>query len=196
MVDDFFDNEENVEKYVEMADGYDGEALIAELRNYLPAGASVLELGMGPGKDLDILIRTYQVCGSDRSAAFLERYRRNRPQADLLRLDAVTLDTERTFDAIYSNKVLHHLTRADLAGSFRQQAARLNSDGLLFHSFWYGDKEESFSGMQFIYYTEETLQPVIGPEFEWVKAEIYTEMEDGDSFYVILRKRAFTMGEK
>jgi SAM-dependent methyltransferase len=189
MVDDFFDSEENVEKYVEMADGYDGEALIAELKNHLPAGASVLELGMGPGKDLDILAETYQVCGSDRSAVFLERYRRKQPQADLLRLDAVTLETERTFDAIYSNKVLHHLTRADLAESFRQQAARLNGGGLLFHSFWYGDKVESFSGMEFMYYTEETLHRVIGPELEQVKSEIYTEMEDSDSFFVILKKR-------
>ncbi len=188
MANDFFDSEENVEEYVEMADGYDGEALIAELRNHLPEGASVLELGMGPGKDLDILAETYQVCGSDRSAVFLGRYRRHQPQADLLQLDAVTLETERTFDAIYSNKVLHHLTRAELAESFRRQAARLNGGGLLFHSFWYGDKEESFAGMQFVYYTEETLQRVIGPEFEWVKAELYTELEDGDSFYVILKK--------
>ena len=42
-----------------MAEGYDGSELIDELRNYLKDEASVLELGMGPGKDLDILNKYY-----------------------------------------------------------------------------------------------------------------------------------------
>ncbi len=46
-----------------MAAGYDGRELIAALTNYLPAGAEVLELGMGPGVDLDLLSQTYQVTG-------------------------------------------------------------------------------------------------------------------------------------
>lgn len=38
-----------------MAEGYDGEELIKILKEYLPEKSTLLELGMGPGKDLDIL---------------------------------------------------------------------------------------------------------------------------------------------
>jgi trans-aconitate methyltransferase len=185
----YYDSRENVEEYIKMADGFDGRALIARLKKYLPAGGSVLELGMGPGKDLDLLAESFRATGSDRSMVFLERYRRAYPQADLLRLDAVSLDTDRTFDVIYSNKVLHHLTQAELTESLRRQAERLNHNGLLLHTFWYGDKEESFSGLRFVYYTEESLKQMIGPEFRLVESERYTEMEDNDSICLILKKR-------
>ena len=67
----YFDSEENVDAYIAMAEGYDGAELIALLRRYLPEGSSVLELGMGPGKDLDLLRPSYRVTGSDTSRAFL-----------------------------------------------------------------------------------------------------------------------------
>lgn len=51
----FYDNEATAKQYIELAKGYDGRSLIKKLRNYLPDGASVLELGMGPGVDLMIL---------------------------------------------------------------------------------------------------------------------------------------------
>ena len=62
-----FDERKNVETYIEMAAGYDGRKLIAILRQHLPAGSTVLELGMGPGVDLDLLAETYTVAGSDSS---------------------------------------------------------------------------------------------------------------------------------
>lgn len=98
-----------------MANGYDGKHLIAALRQVLPDGARVLELGMGLGKDLLLLAQHYTVTRSDSSTAFVERFRTAHPTADLLHLDAVTMQTDRRFDAIYSNKVLYHLTRAQLA---------------------------------------------------------------------------------
>ena len=115
----FYDDEENVEAYVQMAEGYDGRELVDVLKKHLPSGSSVLELGMGPGKDLALLAEAYDATGSDSSEVFLRRYRRDHPDADLLLLDAVTLATERRFDAIYSNKVLHHLSVDELRTSLR-----------------------------------------------------------------------------
>ena len=51
----YYDDPKNTQQYIEMAEGYDGRELIEALSRHLPAGATVLELGMGPGKDLDIL---------------------------------------------------------------------------------------------------------------------------------------------
>lgn len=184
----YYDSEENVQQYIALADGYDGRSLVAKLAEYLPAGSTVLELGMGPGKDLALLGEHFQVAGSDASAVFVGRYRVAFPAADVLLLDAVTLETDRRFDAIYSNKVLYHLSRQQLAQSFQRQAAVLNPGGILLHSFWFGEGEEDFSGLRSVYYTEELLREVIGDEFEVIEFGRYAEMEPDDSLYTVLKK--------
>ncbi len=184
----YFDERKNVEDYIKMVEGYDGRELIAVLKKYLPAGSTVLELGMGPGVDLDLLAQTFTVTGSDSSSEFLEIYREKHPSADLLQLDAVTIDTERTFDCIYSNKVLHHLPKGDIRGSFTRQKETLTDSGLLLHSLWYGHKEEEHHGLRFVYYTEDELFKSTGPGFEIVATERYQEIDNSDSFYVLLRK--------
>ena len=184
----FYDDEENVEAYLQMAEGYDGRELVKVLKKHLPLGSTVLELGMGPGKDLALLGEAYAATGSDSSEVFLRRYRQEHADADLLLLDAVTLATARRFDAIYSNKVLHHLSVDELRTSLRLQAARLNGNGLVLHSFWYGEGTEESHGLRFTYYTDASLRAVVGPEFGWVACVRYTEMEEGDSLYLLLRR--------
>lgn len=184
----YYNNPKNVEQYIKMADGYDGRIFVDILRQHLPDKATVLELGMGPGKDLLLLNEYFQVTGSDYSAAFIERFRKQHPDMNVIQLDAVTMNVETTFDCIYSNKVLHHLTRDELRQSLDRQVQVLNSGGVVCHSFWYGDKEEEYSGLRFIYYTEATLKALISDNYEIVAIERYTEMEDDDSLYILLRK--------
>ena len=184
----YFDSKENVDAYIAMADGYDGADLIALLGRYLPEGSSVLELGMGPGKDLDLLRQAYRVTGSDTSRVFLDRYRKDHPDADLLLLDAIRMDTDRTFDCIYSNKVLHHLSRAELETSLHRQKVVLNDGGLLLHSFWHGTGDEEHHGLRFTSYTEPNLRAAVCDGFDIVALESYKEMKDGDSLSILLRK--------
>jgi cyclopropane fatty-acyl-phospholipid synthase-like methyltransferase len=185
----YYHTQESADEYIAMAEGYDGRELIEVLKKHLPPGSNVLELGMGPGKDLDLLSECFQATGSDVSPLFLDRYRAAHSDAKLLLLDAVTLDTTCTFDAIYSNKVLMHLTREELRVSLRRQAELLNDGGLLLHSFWYGDQEEEFSGLRFVQYTAASFAQVVSPAFEIVAAERYTEMDRDDSIYFLVRKR-------
>jgi trans-aconitate methyltransferase len=184
----FFDTEKGVDEYIKMAEGYDGAELIKILQEYLDEKSTVLELGMGPGKDLDILSKTFTVTGSDNSQVFLDKYRKENPKADLLKLDAVTLSTNRTFDCIYSNKVLHHLTREDLKKSIQRQSEIVNPRGIAFHSFWKGDKDENYDGMLFTKYQIDELKEIIGNSFDILAMNIYTEMEKDDSILAILKK--------
>ena len=186
---EFFKDEENVENYISLAEGYDGRELIDILRTHLEPGSSVLELGMGPGKDLDILGETFTVTGSDYSEIFLDRYRKVHPEADLIMLDARILGTDRTFDCIYSNKVLMHLSRDELETSLSRQKDLLNEGGLLFHSFWRGDKVEVHHGLRFVYYDQTHLGEMFGIDYDVVALEVYSEMEDDDSIYVVARKK-------
>ncbi len=102
----------------------------------------------------------------------------------------MTMDVDRQFDCIYSNKVLHHLTREELIQSLHRQASVLNQNGILLHSFWPGEGEEEMSGLRFTYYTEATLGESTGTEYEALELQRYSEMEDGDSIYLLLQKKA------
>lgn len=173
-----------------MTQDYDGTELLKLLEPFLREGCTMLEIGMGPGKDLDLLRETYTVTGSDLSDGFLELYREKNPDADLLNLDAVTLETKRTFEAIFSNKVLHQLSREDLRKSFQRQYELLEPKGIVSHTFWYGDKIVEVKGMTFYYYTEETILPLIKDLFEVVFFQKYMEMDTDDSILFILKKRS------
>lgn len=184
----YFDSEENVEEYIKMAEGYDGAELIEILREYLPEGSSVLEIGMGPGKDLEDLKRSYDVTGSDRSRIFIERYRNEHPGTDLMLLDAVSMKIDRTFDCIYSNKVLHQLDRKQLKESFLLQKKVLKPGGLLLHSFWYGEDIEEIHDFISYNITEDELITIVQSDYKVLRLERYAEMEKGDSLFIVLEK--------
>ena len=183
----FFDVEKNVREYIEMREGMDGKLLITTLKKHLKLNSTVLELGMGSGNDLDILNKSFIATGSDYSQMFLDIYKEKKPSADLLRLDAVTLKISRTFDCIYSNKVLHHLTKKDLALSFKKQKNLLNPNGILFHTFWLGNKEEKFQDLRFIQYEIDHLKEMTKSDYDLIEIKPYAEMNANDSFYIILR---------
>ena len=185
----FFDTEKGVEQYIKLTEGYDSAELITVLEKYLPEDSTILELGMGPGRDADILKKSYAVTGSDNSQIFLDKYKKNNPDADLLLLDATSLQTEQKFDCIYSNKVLHHLTKEDLVKSLQRQKEILNPNGIVFHSFWKGNKTENMEGLIFTYYEMDDLKKITENDFEILSIETYTEMEKFDSIYVILRNK-------
>ena len=184
----YYDVASNVEEYLAMAAGHDGRELVARLRRELPEDAEVLELGMGPGNDLDLLAESFRVTGSDSSQLFLDRYRQLHPQADLLRLDARSLDTERRFDAVYSNKVLQHLTPTELTRSLARQRDLLRPGGLLLHSLWHGDRVERHNGLLFVFYTEASVAERLPDGLVIAACERYDELETGDSLLVVLRE--------
>ena len=184
----YYDSEENVDDYIKMAEGFDGAELIKVLHRHLSKGSTVLELGMGPGKDLALLAEWYEASGSDSSRVFVDLFRQSHPESDLLLLDAVTMETHRTFDGIYSNKVLQHITEEQLRMSLRKQRDVLTSRGVLMHSFWYGSGEEEHQGLRSVYYTDADLKDLAGSGYEVEELERYEEMEDGDSMYIVLRK--------
>lgn len=185
----FYHTPEGVAQYIEMARGYDGREIIERLRKHLPINSTVLELGSGPGVDLQLLARHYEVTGSDYSSEFLDRLADMDPDLDLLDLDAVTLNTARTFDGIFSNKVLHHLTDAELATSMDNQLRILNPGGIVCHTFWKGDHEEEIHGMNFNYHQAASLRAMLEEKFDILELELYTEMQPHDSLVLIARKR-------
>lgn len=188
MSTDYYENPKNVESYSAFTPAQDGAELVAALAAELPDGATVLEIGMGPGKDFKLLQQHYTVTGSDVSHAFLDRYRGIDPDAELLHLDARTLETPKTFDAIFSNKALIHLSADELRQTFARQHEILNPGGLIFHSFWYGEGQGEFGELTLVRHNETELRELLEPEFEILALEQHAKMSDGDSIYVLARK--------
>jgi cyclopropane fatty-acyl-phospholipid synthase-like methyltransferase len=183
----YFNDEKKAEEYIKMAEGYDGIELIAKLEKYLTSESSILELGMGPGIDLDYLSGKYRATGSDLSDIFISRYQGKHPEIPVLKLDAVSITTEQRFDCIYSNKVLHHLSKSDLHSSLGRQREVVNPGGILLHSFWLGEGAENYDGLFFQYYSEEDILEIAEKYFKIQEYWIYTEMENDDSIGIIMK---------
>jgi len=181
----YYHSQESVEEYIRLAKDVDGSAHIAELIPYLTNGAKVLELGTGPGKDWNLLSEHYTVVGSDYSKEFLERLKSKSPEGRFLHLDAVTLLVDDSFDGIYSNKVLHHLTDEQLQSSIRRQHDLLASGGIICHTFWVGEGTEEFKGMYVNYQSAESLRGFFESHFDLLLLEPYAEFEKDDSLLLI-----------
>jgi SAM-dependent methyltransferase len=172
-----------------MAEGHDGKQLISQLKNFLPAGSHVLEIGSGPGKDWKILKEDYQVVGSDNSLEFLKYLRKNYPKGTFIELDAASLETRDQFDCIYSNKVLHHLEDDALITSIRRQYELLHPGGYVCHSFWYGQDSEYYNDMFVNYHSDEGIRTLFGEYFDHKLFHYYEEFEKADSFLYIGQKK-------
>jgi SAM-dependent methyltransferase len=189
MPNDYYQSKASVAEYIEMAKDVSGKELIDKLSAFLPEGSSLLELGSGPGTDWKILTQQFKVTGSDFSTEFLNHLKSQNPDGSFLLLDAVTLETYQRFDAIYSNKVLHHLKDEDLKKSIKRQSEILKPGGIICHSFWKGEGTEDFKGMFVNYHKESDLRDFFGGYFEIMLLEPYQEFEDGDSLLLIAGKK-------
>ena len=80
------------------------------------------------------------------------------------------------FNAIRSNKILNELSKDEMLNSLREQNARLNTGGRIFHSFWRSPHKEN------------EISEIFESQFEILDLEIYTEKFENDSFYIIAQK--------
>ena len=185
----YYDVRENAEAYIKMSEEYRGDLLVRILNKYLEEGKSVLELGMGAGKELEILAMKYPVTGSDSAQPFLDIFRERNQDINLLLLDAINLETDQTFDCIFSNKVLHQLYRKELKESLTRQWEILNPGGLVAHTFWEGEHEEDYLDLHFVYYKLSEIRALFSQNFRVRYLDHYKESETDDSIFVIAEKR-------
>ncbi|WP_438426360.1 class I SAM-dependent methyltransferase [Aquimarina macrocephali] len=189
MTGKYYKTKESVEEYIRLAKDVNGESLIEKLKQVLPSNSTLLEIGSGPGTDWKILNKSYDITGSDNSTEFLNHLISKNPNGKFLELDAITLKTDKKFDGIYSNKVLHHLNDNELIDAVKRQYEILNSSGILCHSFWKGEGSEIFKGLFVNYHNESTLRKSYLKYFDILYISDYNEFEDNDSLLLIAKKK-------
>ena len=189
MEGDYYKTIESVDEYIRLAKNVSGKQLIEKLKGFLTPNSALLEIGSGPGTDWKILSRSYKVIGSDNSTLFINHLNKENPRGEFLELNAITLKSDKKFDGIYSNKVLHHLKETELIDSIKRQYEILNSNGIICHSFWKGEGSEIFKGLFVNYHTKVGLKEFFKNYFEILSIENYNEFEDDDSLLLIGKKK-------
>jgi len=107
----------------------------------LPAGAAILELGCGAGRDSEFMIgRGFQVRPTDGTPELAQaaEQRLGIPVATLLFAD---LDETGTCDGIWANACLLHVPGEDLPGILSKIHAALKTGGVFYASFKAGEAE-------------------------------------------------------
>jgi cyclopropane fatty-acyl-phospholipid synthase-like methyltransferase len=189
MEGEYYHTKESVEEYVKLAGDVSGKELIEQFNNFLKPNSKVLEIGSGPGTDWKLLNERYSVVGSDNSSEFLNHLRNAIPEGEFALLDAVELNTDRSFDGIYSNKVLHHLSNKELVKSIQRQYEILQPSGIICHSFWKGEGDEIFKGLFVNYHIQSEIRELFAAHFEILILKEYAEFEENDSILIIARKK-------
>lgn len=185
----YYNTKESVDEYIKLALDHDGKQIIIQLKEFLPAGSDLLEIGSGPGTGWKILSEFYKVLGSDFSQEFLKHLRVSYPGGEFREMDATTLETDRTFDGIYSNKVLHHLEDEALEASIKRQSEVLNPGGIVCHTFWNGEDSEVYNDLFVNYHSDTGIRTLFEEHFDLLLIQFYKEFEKGDSILYIGKKK-------
>lgn len=184
---EFYNDPIKVDEYENICEEYDGSELYAVLDKHLADNSTLLELGSGPGNDINYLKKKYSVTGSDLSDEFLIRCKKKHADVPFIKLDAVSIKPDKLFDCVFSNKVLHHLTLEELEKSLKRQQEVIVTNGLFAHTFWLGDKEFTMEGMLFMFYNREHLVKLVSKYFTIIKLYDYKEFEEGDSIFILAK---------
>lgn len=108
---------------------------ISKLREYLPRFKKVLELGSKKGNDLKLLNEYYEVVASENDKVKTRYLKDEFIDIRVILLDALTVDTHKRFDCIYSRNMFDENSLYEISQSLENQKKILNSDGLIFHIF-------------------------------------------------------------
>ncbi len=172
-----------------MCKGLDSSNFKDLILNHLSPEKTMLELGMGPGNDLNWLKKFYKITGSDYSNEFLKRAKEKFKAMELIKIDAITIKTKNSYDSIYSNKVFQHFSLEEFNRSLQRQYELLTTNGVVIHMFWIGNKEFDMDDMHFIYHDKEELIRIFKNKFMILESIEYKEFEESDSLLIIAQKR-------
>jgi trans-aconitate methyltransferase len=158
------------------------------VKNYLPKNSSLLLLGIGSGKEFEFFSELYSVTCADFSKLLLMMFQQKYPKNNFLNIDPVELNTNKTFDCIFSNKVLSQTDEKELVLSLQNQVKLLNDNGVAIHSFWQGEKEEDHHGLILNYYSKKKLKDLVPQQFEVLEINSYKQDLEEDSLFIVLKK--------
>lgn len=124
------------------------EALLRHIQ--APPPCTILDLGCGPGRDLQTFVqRGHRAIGLEGAPALAEMARAH-SACEVWQQDFLSLDLpDAHFDGVFANASLFHVPRQELPRVLRQLHATLKPGGVLFSSNPRGNNEESVNGERY-----------------------------------------------
>lgn len=161
----------------------------------LPAGASILDLGCGSGRDTAYFReRGFLVTptdGSARMCALASDYLGSPVRVQ----EFNELDDKELYDGIYASASIMHLEYDKLVALMPKLARALKPGGLLYVSFKYGNQDGYLGKRYYTYMTEERFAELVAtvPELEATQVGIFGNEHPGQPdfrwLWAHLRKR-------
>lgn len=134
----------NPQKYIDQTMNMVPYDWIDKMEKLLPPNAKVLDAGCAYGRDAnEFFERGFDVVGVDLSEEFLAKGRATFSKLTLNHMDVRKLDfPKNSFDGIWCNAVLFHLTDSDIVKTLKEFHRILKKDGILYTSFQEGEGTE------------------------------------------------------
>ena len=150
----------------------------------LNSGASILDFGCGSGRDTKAFLeqgyRVDAVDGSSELCRIASEYS-GIPVKQMLFQD---LDEIERYDGVWACASILHLPKAELKDVLKRIARALKSEGILYTSFKYGNREGMCGGRYFTDFTEEALgafwNDVLELEIieQWITQDVRLEWQE------------------
>ncbi len=185
MEKNIFNDKEFVNMYMSMLEDYDNSFVVNNFKKFIDNKLTILELGIGPALDYEALHQTYNITASDTSEVFIEMFNK-KYNSTALNVCAKYINVEKSFDCIFTNKVLQVLNDEEMKESFINQHKTLNNDGIIFHCIWIDENEGEHESNVI---TTSKLKSFIDDLFEIQQLIPYSEMEENDSIILVAKKK-------
>lgn len=153
--------DQNAADFVENTRNVDFHIMQDEFIEGLPAGAKILDLGCGSGRDTKYFLehgyRVDAIDGSAELCALASEYTGIPVKCQLFQ----ELDASEVYDGIWACSSLLHLSYGELDEVLYRIEKALKPQGILYMSFKYGVFEGERNGRYFLDFTEEKLEQLL-----------------------------------
>lgn len=177
-----------IEYYDSNADGYydstvnlDMSAQYSMFEKRLYAGAHILDLGCGSGRDAKYFLdQGYEVAAIDGSEKLCKKASAL-TGIEVRNILFQDLDYIEEFDGVWACASLVHVNSEELPEILKKISASLKDDGILYASFKMGDFSGERDGRYYTDLTEESITKIINmiPEFSIQESAISDDIRDG-----------------
>ena len=149
--------DQNAADFVENTRNVDFHVMQDEFIEGLPAGAKILDLGCGSGRDTKYFLehgyRVDAIDGSAELCALASEYTGIPVKCQLFQ----ELDASEVYDGIWACSSILHLEKTELRSVLKKMADALRPDGWIYTSFKYGEYEGERNGRYLTDFTIDTF---------------------------------------
>ena len=187
--------DQNAADFVENTRNVDFHVMQDEFIEGLPAGAKILDLGCGSGRDTKYFLehgyRVDAIDGSAELCALASEYTGIPVKCQLFQ----ELDASEVYDGIWACSSILHLEKTELRSVLKKMADALRPDGWIYTSFKYGECEGMRNGRYFTDFTWNSFQRFIRDTESlsiaesWVTGDVRPGREEEKWLNLLLQKR-------